>query len=289
MADGIWMWVLTEIDTLTLGFGDPFIAVANVEMFWISVVMLMGYSFAWAIRGGNSIITGFMHFLFLLLVTQTIIHYYNTPLPGMRSSFKLLIPNIATELANTISMSRYDMALQRIIYVADNLEKPAFSLTTGIDISAIILYAFVTFDMWLLGGFLMIPMLLGFVAFGIISVIWPVFIPWLMVPRMSYLFWNSLNAAIKYNFFRVAAQALTFVWAGIIMSCIDHLVFPDMPGHTYSIGQFTTKVVISLLGLNMACIVCIFALPGIVTDMISGGASAGGKFLTAVASFVRKG
>src|SRR4051812_7970899 len=131
MADGIWTWVLTELDNLTMNFGDPFIAVANVEMFWIAVCMLMGFSFVWAIRGGNSIITGFMHFLLLFLVTQTLVHYYSTPLPGMRSSFKLLIPNIATELANTISMSRYDMAIGRIIYVADHMEKPGFSLTTG--------------------------------------------------------------------------------------------------------------------------------------------------------------
>jgi len=289
MSDGIWRWVLEVLDDLTQNFGDPFIAVANVEMFWIAVCMLMGFSFVWAIRGGNSIITGFMHFLLLFLVTQTLIHYYSTPLPGMHSSFKLLIPNIATELADTISISRYDMAVQRIIYVADNLEKPTFSLTSGLDISAIVLYLFVTVDMWLLGGFLMLPLLLSFVALGIISVLWPVFIPWLMVPRLSYLFWNSLNSIIKYSFLRVAAQALTFVWAGIIMSCIDHLVFPDMPGHTYSIAQFTGKVMMALFGLNGACIYCIFALPGIVTDMISGGASAGSKFLSSVASFVRKG
>jgi hypothetical protein len=287
MADGIWTWVLSEIDNLTMNFGDPFIRVANVEMFWIAVVMLMGFSFVWVIRGGNSIITGFMHFLFLLLVTQTLIHYYSTPLPGMSSSFKLLIPNLTTDLANTISASRYDMALGRIIYVLDHLEKPTISLTTGVDLSAIVLYLFVTADMWFLGGILMLPMLLGFVALGIISVVWPVFIPWLMVPRLSYLFWNSLNAVIKYSFYRVFAQALTFVWAGICMQCIDHLVFPDLPDHTYSMAQFTATVIVSFVALTGGCIACIVAFPGIVTDMISGGASAGSRFLSSAVNFVK--
>jgi hypothetical protein len=56
---------------------------------------------------------------------------------------------------------------------------------------------------------------------------------------------------------------------------IDHMVFPDINGNTYSLAQFTGGVLIGFLFLNALLIMTVLGLPGFVTDFFSGGASAG--------------
>lgn len=274
-------WITSTIDDLTMNYGDPFLQIGNGMLFWLGVIILLVYAGKWILEGSNSMITGFMHFICLYLVAQTMLHYYNTPLPFSTSSFKHLFPDMAADLANTLNNSRYDQMVSRVVAIADHLERP------GWDVWAIATYVMVEVDMMFMGAVLLLPIGLGFIALGMGSLVWPLAIPWIIVPRMSWLFWNGLSYMLKYSFYRVWAAMLTYVWAGIMVQCVDNLVFQDLPGGSYSLAQFTAKTVIALIFLNGCCLWMVVYLPSMLSDWFGGGASGGGRFMPGVVNFVR--
>jgi hypothetical protein len=276
-----WNWVTSAIDDLTLNYGDPFLQVGKVMHFWFGVLILIVYCWKWLTEGGFSL-RGFTLFVGLFLISGWMLENYNRPLPwDSQNSFKTWIPSMATDLANTIENTRYDLFMNRVVDVASNLQKPTITIYS-IDVWAIGMYWLVEIDMWILGAILLVPIALSFIAIGMGAIQFPLVIPCMMWPRLSHYFWSGLNYIIKYSFYRVWAAMLTFVWAGIMVQFLDHIILPDLPNHTYSLAQFTGMTPIVMILLNGACIYMVFYLPRMLQDFFGGGASAGSTFLPAV-------
>lgn len=232
--------------------------------------MLIFYAGKWAIEGEFSI-RGFLHFVGIYLLSFFWLQYYNHPLPWTSSSSKTLFPDMAADLANIIANSRFDSAMQRVLDIANNLQHPA------LDAWAILTYINVEVQMWFIGGLLLLPIGLGFIAIGLGAVFLPLVIPFMMVPRLSWLFWSGITYMVKYSFYRVWAVMLTYVWAGILIRFLDSSIFTDMPNNTYSLAQFTGMVPIVLIFLNGLCMWTCLCLPGFLADFFNGTASTGGS------------
>jgi hypothetical protein len=280
-----WAWVTHAIDDLTLGYGDPFLQLGNVEHFWLGVIMLIIYSARWLLEGGFSI-KGFMLFVGLFLVTGWMLQYYNQPLPFSQSSVKTFFPDIARDLANVVANSRMDNLIQRTVDIASNLEHPTLSLVS-FDVWAAGMYWLVEIDMWIISAFMLFPIAVAFIAIALGATMYPLVIPYLMAPSLSWLFWNGLTYIIKYSFYRVWAMMLTYVWAGIITQFLGIVIQPDLAHHTYSLAQFTGMVPIVMILMNVTCIWMIFYLPRFLSDFFGGTASGGGSFGPGVVNFVK--
>jgi hypothetical protein len=283
-----WSWVLSQIDSFTMDYGNPLLQLGLDEWAGILAAVIIIYSSKFADRSEEESISGFKHILCLAVVSLLILHYYATPwwvLGG--NDFKHLIPDIATYIADIIEQSRYDQAMHRIGFLLDHMQQPEVSLLSGIvPVHDIIAYGLIEVSMILLGSLLMLPIGLSFIALGIGSVMWPVFIPWLMVPRVNWLFWNPLSYIIKYSFYRVWAVALTYVIAGIVSTWIDRALALDMTteiaGHTvevYSLSQFTGMTMIGLFFLVIMSTIFIFELGNMLRDFFGGGAGAGSNLI----------
>jgi hypothetical protein len=175
-------------------------------------------------------------------------------------------------LANTISNTMYDNATARVIDIFDHLENP------GVDAGAILAYVLVKLFMLFMGVILIAPIAFGFVALGMGAVLWPVFIPWIIVPKLSWLFWNPTTYMLKYSFFRVFATMLTFVFAGVMVQLIDGAVYQDLPNHQYSLAQFDGLLLIGMIGIGAVCTWMVLKLPSLVGDWFGGSANAGNSF-----------
>lgn len=272
-------------------YGDPVLQLGLDEWAGLLTGIIIVYSIKWMDRSEEESISGFKHLITLAIVSLFILHYYATPFWAIGGNdFKHLIPDIATHVANIIERSRYDNAMHRISYLLDHLEKPSVNIISGnIDVGAIIAYCIVELSMIGLGSVLMLPIGLSFIALAIGSVMWPLFIPWLMVPRMSQLFWNPLNYILKYSFYRVWAVALTYIMAGVCSAWIDHALAMDMTtevaGHTveiYSLAQFTSMTLIGLAFLLLLIVIGAFQLANFLRDWFGGGAGAGSNLIGTV-------
>lgn len=287
-----WSWVLSQIDSFTMDYGNPLLQLGMDEWAGILAAVLIIYSIKWMDRADEESISGFKHILALAIVSLFVLHYYSTPFWAIGGNdFKHLIPDIATYIANLIENSRYDQAMHRVGYLLDHLEEPNLNFITGVvDAHAIVAYCIVEVSMISLGSLLMLPIGLSFIALGIGSTLWPLFIPWLMVPRMNWLFWNPLSYMIKYSFYRVWAVGLTYIMAGVCNTWIDHALALDMTtevaGQTvpvYSLSQFTAMTLIGLVFLLIMCVLFILELGNMLRDFFGGGAGAGSNLIGTVA------
>lgn len=289
-----WTWVLNQINAFTLDYGDPVLGLGLDLWAAILAANIIVYSIKWADRSEEESISGFKHLITLAIVSRFMLHYYSTPFPAIGEDFKHLIPDIATNIANIIEQSRYDQAMHRITYLLDHLEEPNVNFLTGtVNLHAILAYGLVELSMVFLGSILMLPIGISFIALAIGSTMWPLFIPFLMVPRMSFLFWNPLNYILQYSFYRVWAVALTYIMAGICSAWIDHALALDMTtqvaGHTveiYSLAQFTSMTMIGLVFLLIMCIIALFELGNMLRNFFGGGSSAGSNMIGTSTSII---
>jgi hypothetical protein len=112
-------------------------------------------------------------------------------------------------------------------------------------------------------------------------VLGPIFIPWLIVPRLSWLFWNWIQFMLQYSFYRVVASALTFVWTTVMVKFFESAVQGD-----YSLAHFLIMLV-PLGMLNIGMIFSVFRVTSFVSDLFKGTAAAGGGLAGSVAGAIR--
>jgi hypothetical protein len=116
---------------------------------------------------------------------------------------------------------------------------------------------------------------------GIGSLLGPLFIPFLVVPRLSWLFWNWLSFMLQYSFYQVVASALVFVWTNVLVNFIDRSVHGD-----YALAHFFILLV-PLGMLNIGLIFSVFRITSFVSDLFKGTAAAGNNLAGSVAGVVK--
>lgn len=286
---GEWSYFFREVDSLTMNYGDPFLVIGKAMYVAIAAYTLCVFAQKAMVTAEESI-GGLLHFVALLLVTGFLLGNYNVANPppiGIGTPIKTLIPNALAGLTDIIESTRYDEAAKRCTFIIDHLESPKIDIWHGIvDAHALLAYVVVEGTMFLLGSLIMLPMMVSVIFLGIGALIWPLFIPWLMVPRMSWLFWNLLSYMLKYSFYRLFAVAITFIISGVLVQVIDHSLTLDLQtelaGHTvqqYSLAQFTGLTIIEIGSLIPLSIWAIKELPNALREVFSGAAGAGATFM----------
>jgi hypothetical protein len=122
----------------------------------------------------------------------------------------------------------------------------------------------------------------GYLALGAVLVIGPILIPFMIVPKLDFLFWSWLKALIKYSFYPVVGNIVLLGICQIMLSILNT---------TFQItGQIAiTAVQQPILIITFAAgLYATFKIPSLIQDIFSGTASAGGGLQAAVASAVTK-
>lgn len=274
-------WVTSAVDDLTSSDAALFLNFGNQILTSLAIIMLIIYGLRWAAHSASRHhpefdFPGVIHFFALFLLAEVMLRYYDSALPWTGSSFHQLLPDTARQLAGTIDLTILDNCLQKIQLIISGMERPSIA-----NPFMLIEYFFVILDMWIIEGILFAVTALGFVAIGIGSLLGPIFIPWLVVPRLNWLFWNWIQFMLQYSFYRVVASALTFVWAHVIVTFLDHSVHGD-----YSLGHFAVLLAPFAI-LNIALFWSVIRVTSYVSDLFKGTAAAGSNFVGGLAGLVR--
>ncbi|MGI9070442.1 MAG: type IV secretion system protein [Bryobacteraceae bacterium] len=275
--------VTSAINALVTADGGVFLSTGTQILTWIGVIMLVIYGLKWAAHSASRHHPEFefpavLHFFALFLVAEALLRYYNVPLPlpGASSNVHQLFPETGRQLAATIDISTLNTLLKSVQKLISGEERPA--ITDGVMIIA---YYGILVDMILIEGVLFALNILAFVMVGIGSLLGPLFIPWLIVPRLSWLFWNWIQFMLQYSFFQVIAAALTNVWATVLVNFLSSAIHGD-----YTLAHLLT-ILLPLGLLNVGFAVCIFKAGSIVSDLFKGAAAAGASLGGSVAGALR--
>jgi hypothetical protein len=273
--------ITSAIDSLVTSGGGLFLSTGNQILTAIGVIMLVVYGLKLAAESasrhhGEFPFPALIQFFGLFLIAEALMRYYTAPLPWTSVSVAGLLPDTARYFSGTIDLSILNTLLDKMNAVVSGTEKP--SITSPLMVGV---YYLILIDMTIIEGVLFAVNILAFVFIGIGTLLGPLFIPWLIVPRLNWLFWNWVQFMLQYSFYRVAASALTFIWATVLANFIDKSVHGD-----YTLAHFLILLV-PLGVLNIGLMVSVFKIGGVVSDLFKGVAAAGSNFAGALAGAVR--
>ena len=254
-----------------LGF-RMFVALLTTMMVWFGVQEALSSAEG---RSGFSI-AKFIEFVVLASFAYTLIEFYDSAIPGVGYSFKDFISVGANSLANMIGQ---DSANQMNQTIADMQSQ----LGSGI-LKAIMneYYAIVMVMVQLLLG-VFSATIAAIVAYGAVgaavaAILGPIFIPFLLIEKLSFLFWGWLRAFIGFSFYKVVAAAVLAILGHLYTLFYANLI-------PLEVSTLISKLPLLIL-LILVNLYILFKIPSITSSIFSGhtGGHGGGAGLLALAA-----
>jgi hypothetical protein len=189
-----------------------FLAFATILLVWHGIrLMLAG-------REPGEHMFSFAKLLLVLSFGYAMIAYYESPIPGIGSSFSNLITDQAVTLARIISGQSVQEAQQTLSTLWNSLEQP-----NAWSIIANLLYWTMLLFIGLAQFALLFVISFSMIASAVCSLVGPLFVPFFIVPTLEWLFWGWLKAFIQYSFMLVIANAFIFVFQKFLSQYIQTL------------------------------------------------------------------
>src|SRR5262249_16629634 len=159
----------------------------------------------------------FVDLLLVITFGYAMVRYYATPIPGIGVSFYHLITDQAFILADHIgSQAQNDLMLK-----LDSLMVPSTAWTLiSSPLSCLLSISIIT-PLATLELVIFAVIAFGYIAVGVLVLVGPVFIPFLLVPKLDFLFWGWLKAFFQYAFYPVIANAVIYVIAKLMLSMLN--------------------------------------------------------------------
>ncbi|MCY3966434.1 MAG: type IV secretion system protein [Acidobacteria bacterium] len=265
-----------------LGWGNGLArGIALILIVWTGArIALSGTFQAWEL----------IKFILTLSLPVGLLQFYATPFAGGFSFPELITAqgNAITALFGTDILAQgmgTVMALARDHYniVAEQAGSTNLwnAVTTGgrqvthVALLAAILGSFV------LGMVVVIALALAQVIFAKIAVavlvtLGPIFIPFMIVPKMDFLFWGWFKAMLQYSLYSAIAAAMIGLWTRIIMGFSRGLSATDFTVQTMTAA--TGVWLVPVFGVIICAIVSILKI-GDIAGMIVGAGSDGAGFV----------
>lgn len=221
---GLFVQITQATIDLITNHMDLFVATGQ-HMFTVFATLLViweGLQFALA---GSFHAPRFAALIMSVAITGGMIHFYDQPFPGTSSSFHKLITDTGANLASQIEESSEENVGTKIANATQVIIVPV-GLSFW-EVSPVMYYYASIFMMSTAQVVLLGVIAFGFVAAGCIVLVGPVFIPFLIVPRMDWIFWGWFKALLQYSFYPVVANAFVYVYGQIWLNFFNQNGFPD--------------------------------------------------------------
>ena len=244
-----------------------------IMIVWHGTQYALGSVSAW--HGGFNF-AGMVEFLFLAALGLTMLQFYNTPLPGMSTSFHGLFTDEGSYLASVINIDVMNEFLSKVSTIVANTPWPGF-----LNLFLVVIYVSVLANMAIAEIALFAIIAFGYIAAGVLILVGPLFVPFFIVPKLSWLFWGWFRSLITYAFYQVIANAFVYVWCTVLNAFIDNTVNGD-----YSLGHFAVLLV-PIVMLNVSFLIGLLKVPSLTADLFSGASSAGAGIASGLTGMVR--
>ena len=178
-----------------------FLSFATIMLAWHGIRMML----VWRAPGEH--LFSFAKLLLFISFGYAMITFYETPLPGIGTSFSNLITDQTAFLASILSAQSIQNAQQSLNTLWNALEQP-----DPWSILANLMYWGMLIVIGLAQFALLFVVSFGMLASAICALLGPLFVPFFIVPTLEWLFWNWLKAFVQYSFIPVVANAFIFVF-----------------------------------------------------------------------------
>ena len=221
------------------------------------------------------------------------LQWYATPIPGVGLSFPAMVAGGGDWIAELFAADIFSLIISELTLMMSGqltrleLNWSEFSLWDLLRGGAQLAYvaASSTLILWafMLGMIVVIALALAQVLFAkvalaILVAIGPLLIPFMVVPKMDFLFWGWFKALIQYSLYSAIAVIMLRVWSAIILGYTT--TFANTP-FTFQAGIWTGLWAVAMIAVIVCAIVSILKI-GDIAGMIVGAGSDGGGFVGGV-------
>lgn len=186
--------------------------------------------------------------------------YYSSPIPSIGYSFSDLITQEALSLSGSIESGQTQQIADAVVNSEQQLGAPPGVL----EVHETVLFFIISLSLALMQAVAFAVVAYGYVAAAVCVLMGPIFIPFLIVPKLDFLFWGWFKAFIGFSFYQVVAAAFIFVFSKVLLGMLG------------VIGPINLSNAWTLLpALFLTIIVCAYGLlkiPDLTAAILSGRA-----------------
>jgi hypothetical protein len=205
--------LLSTQEPAFIGIGNRmFLSFATILLVWHGIQMML------TSRESGEQMYSFAKLLLFIAFGYAMIAYYESPIPGIGTSFSNLITDQAAYLASILSARSVQDAQQNLNTLWNALQQPdAWSLLANL------LYWTMLIVIGLAQFALLFVVSFSMIASAICGLVGPLFVPFFIVPTLEWLFWGWLKSFVQYSFMLVIANAFIFVFEKFLSRYLETL------------------------------------------------------------------
>ncbi len=260
----VLQYIIEQCDRLTDTAGSVInstgvsmaLSLATIMMVWFGVQEAVASA-----RGGSGFNVGaFLSFAMLFAFVYTMVVYYDADIPGWGFSFRSFIRDGTNELVKDIGFDTNNNIEDAVSAVLAK-QGPAITILT----SPYWVLLQLVVEMTLSGLSAACTVILAYGAIGstVVGLLGPVFIPWLIVPKLDFLFWGWFRAYLAFSFYKVVTAALLAGMATRFSQILGPMLDCPQP-------DILTKDFPIILTLLFVCLFIILKIPAMVATIFSG-------------------
>jgi hypothetical protein len=226
--------LLTTYEPEFLSFGFRlFMAFAVVLLSWQGIKMMFSGG------GLGDQLFDFAKLLLFISFGYTLIAYYESPIPGIGVSFSNLITDQAGYFQSVLEARAFENIYQHFDDLQNHFLQPgAWSLLANL------IYWTVLVLIALAKAVSLAVIAFGMIATAVCGLLGPLFVPFLIVPKLDFLFWGWLRSYIQYSFVPVVAIAFLMIFERFVYRYVTTLPTTITPADygVYGLQAFAVLV-----------------------------------------------
>jgi hypothetical protein len=247
--------LLTTYEPAFLQFGySMFLSFATLLIAWQGIRMM----FTSEALGER--IFGFAKMLLFVSFGYSLIAFYESPLPGIGVSFSNLITDQTAYFASILDARSLELIFEHLDALWGSFVQP-----DPWAILANLVYWLLLIIVTLAKAISLAVVCYGLIASAVCALVGPIFVPFLIVPRLDFLFWSWFKAFLQYSFTPVIAFAFLMVFERFVFNYLTSLP-PGITEDLYMVYGLQAFVVL------ITFVVGILLVPSLTNSIFSGHA-----------------
>ena len=246
--------LLTTYEPQFLRFGySLFLSFAVILIAWQGIRLMFSGD------GLGDQMFDFAKLLLFIAFGYALITFYEAPLPGIGVSFSNLITDQTAYFQSVLEARAFDNLYQHLDDLSSRFVQP-----DTWSILANLLYWTVLLLVALAKAISLAVIAFGLIASAVCGLLGPIFVPFLILPKLDWLFWSWLKAFVQYSFIPVVAIAFLMIFERFIYRYVTTLP-PAVSSAEYGIYGLQAAAVIITFVVGMLLV------PSLTNNIFSGG------------------
>lgn len=259
MSLGFFAQITDATVSLVTSHGGPFVS-AGIGMFkGIASALIVWEGFLIAFRAQPP--SRLASLMVTMCITYSALVFYSAPFPIVGRNLTQIITDAGTDMANQMDTATEEQVGRMISGMTGDAGASSWNIIE--NAMANVRYFIVIFALSGMQIVMLAIIAYGFVAQGVLVLVGPIFIPFLMVPHMEWIATSWFRCLIQYAFYPVIGNAFIFVYGTVWLNCFSQI-------H----GDFTVTQIaayfVYILVFSAAGIFGILKVPRLVAEIFSG-------------------